>query len=133
MEAVQVYWATCLWVGFSGSDSGSISNRRNFAQTPESFVPDGLTVDEKGYVWSAKWDGWRVVRYAPDGSIDIEVELPVQRPTSCMFGGPNYNHLYITTASTGLNSDELAKQPLAGSVFVVKCDVGGLPESRFLG
>ena len=29
-----------------------------------------VTVDSKGYVWSARWDGGRVVRYTPDGQED---------------------------------------------------------------
>ena len=62
--------------------------------TPEEYVPDGLTVDSEGYIWSAKWDGWKVIRYAPDGSIDQEIAMPVQRPTSCMFGGADLVDLY---------------------------------------
>ena len=37
-------------------------------------------------------------RYAPDGSVDRIVALPVQKPTSCMFGGPDLTTLYVTTA-----------------------------------
>lgn len=114
-------------------ESGAIWNRRVFAETPEAYVPDGLTVDAEGYIWSAKWDGWKVVRYAPDGSVDLEIQLPVQRPTSCMFGGPELNHLYITSARVDLTAEELARQPQAGSVFVVETPTQGLPEPRFAG
>jgi sugar lactone lactonase YvrE len=122
-----------IWAYDYDLESGSIANQRIFAQTPETYVPDGLTVDAAGFVWSAKWDGWKVVRYTPDGSIDLEVQMPVQRPTSCMFGGPELRQLYITSASTGLSDRELAKQPLAGSVFVLETDFSGLPEPRFAG
>ncbi|MFC1996605.1 SMP-30/gluconolactonase/LRE family protein [Chloroflexota bacterium] len=122
-----------IWAYDFDQESGSIGNQRVFAVTPQAYVPDGLTVDTEGFVWSAKWDGWKVVRYAPDGSIDLEVQLPVQRPTSCIFGGPGLNQLYITSASTGLADDELAEQPLAGSVFVLESGVQGLPEPRFAG
>ena len=113
-------------------DMGKISNERIFAHTDNGF-PDGLTVDGEGYVWSAKWDGWRIVRYAPDGSIDREIKMPVQRPTSCMFGGPELRHLFVTSATINLTEAELAAQPLAGSVFVIETDVAGLPEPRFAG
>ncbi|MGB0386295.1 MAG: SMP-30/gluconolactonase/LRE family protein [Ardenticatenaceae bacterium] len=113
-------------------DTGNISNERIFAHTDDGY-PDGLTVDAEGYVWSAKWDGWRIVRYAPDGSIDREIKMPVQRPTSCMFGGPELRHLFITSATVNLTEEELAPQPLAGSVLVIETDVAGLPEPRFAG
>jgi sugar lactone lactonase YvrE len=74
-----------------------------------------------------------VIRFAPDGRIDRIIEMPVQRPTSCIFGGPELRHLYITSASTGLREAELARQPLAGHVFVVEPDVTGLPEPLFAG
>jgi len=48
-------------------ESGEISNRRLFAQIPEGDGhPDGLTVDSEGCVWIALWDGWKVVKFAPD-------------------------------------------------------------------
>jgi sugar lactone lactonase YvrE len=113
-------------------ESGRISRERIFAHNERGY-PDGLTVDAAGYVWGACWDGWQVVRYAPDGSVDRVVEMPVQRPTSCMFGGPELRQLYVTSASRGLTEAELAKQPLAGSVFVIEAGVTGLPEPRFAG
>jgi len=113
--------------------TGEISNRRVFVRTPRNFVPDGLTIDSEGFIWSAKWDGWKIVRYAPDGSIDLELKMPIQRPTSCTFGGPEMNLLFVTSARIDLSSSVLEKQPLAGSVFLIKTDVTGIPEPMFLG
>jgi sugar lactone lactonase YvrE len=84
-------------------------------------------------VWSARWDGWQVIRFAPDGRIERVVEMPVQRPTSCIFGGPELNQLFVTSAKIGLSDSDLARQPLAGNVFVVDMDVPGLPEPLFAG
>ena len=122
-----------IWAYDFDLRNGSITNQRVFAQTPKAYVPDGLTVDADGFIWSAKWDGWKIVRYAPDGSVDLEVRLPIQRPTSCMFGGPELKHLYITSASTGLTEGELAEQPQAGCVFILEDVTQGLPEPRFAG
>ena len=122
-----------IWAYDFDLRNGTISNQRVFAQTPDAYVPDGLTVDADGFVWSAKWDGWKVVRYAPDGSIDVVVQLPVQRPTSCMFGGPDLKNLYITSATTGLKEHELANQPFAGCILVLENVTQGLPEPRFAG
>jgi L-arabinonolactonase len=114
-------------------ETGEITNEEIFARTPQEYVPDGLTVDAEGYVWSANWDGWKVIRYTPDGLVDLEVKLPVQRPTSCSFGGPGMTQLFITTARIGLSEDQLIVQPLAGSVLVVETGIRGLPEPCFAG
>jgi sugar lactone lactonase YvrE len=114
-----------IWRFDFGSD-GSLSNRRIFA-TDHDCVPDGLTVDAEGYVWSAKWDGNRVVRYSPSGGIDLTIEVPTPRPTSVMFGGPELDQLYITSAKAGLTDPD----PLAGHLFVAEPGMQGLPETRY--
>jgi sugar lactone lactonase YvrE len=112
--------------------SGEMSAGRVFATTKAPAFPDGSTVDADGYLWNAEFNGWRVVRYAPDGRIDRFIEMPTHRPTCCAFGGPNLDILYITTASQQMSPDELAKQPLAGSLLAVDAGVRGLVEPRFL-
>ena len=86
-----------------------------------------------GHLWNAEWDGWRIVRYTPDGTVDRVVEMPVQRPTSCMFGGPDLSTLFVTSASRGLTPDQLARQPVAGGLFALATDTRGIPETRFGG
>lgn len=114
-------------------ESGDISNRQVFTRTAPDMVPDGGTIDEEGYVWIALWDGWRVVRFAPDGTKDREIEIPAQRPTSCMFGGPDLSTLYVTTAIWDLKGEALERQPNAGGLFAIDTGVRGLPETRFAG
>ena len=75
------------------------------------IAPDGLTVDEEGGIWVALWNGGAVNRYAPDGSLLATVQLPVERPTSCAFGGPGRDTLFVTSARTDLDDDALARQP----------------------
>ncbi len=114
--------------------TGSIENRRIFAKLPEEEgEPDGLTVDQDGFVWSARWDGWKITRFDPTGRIEREIPLPVQRPTSCTFGGSNLDDLYITSASIGLSDEEKSKQPFAGDLLKIKVDVRGMKAPRFLG
>ena len=108
-------------------DMADLSKIEEFADTrgaPAS--PDGSAVDAQGYLWNAQWDGWRIVRYAPDGRIDRIVQTPVQRPTSCAFGGPNLTTLYVTSASDGLTMDARRNQPLAGGLFAIETGVRGL-------
>jgi sugar lactone lactonase YvrE len=110
--------------------AATMTNRRDFAIDTDCF-PDGLTVDAEGYVWSAKWAGWRIVRYAPDGRIDRVVDLPVQCPTSVAFGGPDLDQLYITSGRKGLSERSLQAGPLAGRLLVLDSPgVTGRPEPR---
>lgn len=114
--------------------TGEITNQRPFATVPEDAgYPDGLTVDSKGYLWSAHWDGWRITRYDPEGNIDQVIPMPVQRPTSCCFGGSDLSTLYVTSARVRLSEAELAKGPLAGSLFAIDVMAQGVAEPAFLG
>lgn len=100
--------------------SGAISDRRTLVHIDQpGVVPDGLTVDDEGGIWVALWNGAAIHRYAPDGSLLTSVQLPVERPTSCAFGGPRRDTLFVTTARTGLDDDALARQPHAGKVFAI--------------
>jgi len=115
-------------------DTGEISNQRPFVQMDAEFgIPDGLTVDSEGYVWCAIYGAWKVMRYDPSGKVAAEIKMPVSKPSSCMFGGKNLNNLYVTSISEGLSETDLADQPMAGDLFMIKTDVKGLPEPDFAG
>lgn len=115
-------------------ETGAITNRRDFLHNPDKpGVPDGMTVDSEGCIWTARWDGFNLTRYTPDGEVDRVVELPVARITSCTFGGPDLRDLYITCADNGLTAEQRAAQPLAGDIFKLRVDVPGQPEPVFKG
>jgi sugar lactone lactonase YvrE len=115
-------------------ETGAISGRRTFAEIPsEAGIPDGLTVDAEGFVWLALWGGSAVRRYAPDGMLERTLPLPVTHPTSCAFGGPGLDELYITSASIALSADEKARQPQAGGIFRCRPGVTGRPANVFRG
>ena len=119
---------------FDGA-TGAITNRRTLVRsTKPGVVPDGLTVDEENGIWVALWGGGAVNRYAPDGSLLASVELPVERPTSCAFGGPDRATLFVTTAREGLDDDAVARQPDCGRVFAISgLGVRGLPCEPYRG
>lgn len=110
-------------------ESGEISNRRNFLELdPASgILPDGMTVDAEGFVWTALIN-FGCVRLDPAGQLERIVHYPAWRGSCCTFGGANYEDLYITTARECLSEAELAEQPLAGSLFRCRPGVKGLPE-----
>ena len=92
-----------------------------------------MTVDAEGCLWIAFWDGWCVRRYSPAGECLGKLDVPVSKPTSCAFGGPNLDQLYITSASIGLSDPDLADQPQAGGLFVAAPGVSGIAELPFAG
>lgn len=93
--------------------------------------PDGMAMDAEGFLWNARWDGHGIARFAPDGRLDRFVPMPVTRPTSCAFGGPALDRLYVTSARVGLDAAALAREPLAGGVFAFDPGVNGLPARRW--
>jgi len=102
--------------------NGNITDTRVIIDIPEGEgYPDGMTIDTEGMLWIALWDGWKVARYSPiSGKQLSEITLPVSRPTSCTFGGDSIGDLYITSAREGISENDLKRQPLAGSLFMVK-------------
>ncbi|NOT76223.1 MAG: SMP-30/gluconolactonase/LRE family protein [Cyclobacteriaceae bacterium] len=103
-------------------DTGKISDRKVIIKIPTSDgYPDGMSIDAEGMLWIAHWDGWQLSRWNPStGEKLLKINMPVARVTSCTFGGDNFEDLYITTARKELTEEQLAKQPLAGSLFVIK-------------
>ena len=116
---------------------GTLSRPRVFAQfepkqpgqdlSTYGGRPDGAAVDAEGAYWCALFEGQRLVRLAPDGSLLQSLPLPVRCPTMPCFGGPDLRTLYVTTSREKRPADELAAQPLAGCVLHTRVDVPGLP------
>jgi sugar lactone lactonase YvrE len=123
-----------IWTFDFRAEDGTLSNRRVFATTHDlPGRPDGACVDAEGFYWSANADGWQMVRYAPDGSVDRTLKLPVQKPTMCAFGGDNLEIMYITSIGAGGGTPLQPGQPQAGSIFACEPGVRGLPEPKFRG
>lgn len=110
-------------------EQGTMTDRRTAIDLRDlTGVPDGLTVDDEGGVWVALWGGGAVHRYL-DGALDVVVELPVAQVSSCAFGGPSLDRLFITTSAEGLEEPEAA----AGALFAVDPGVTGQPTATYGG
>jgi sugar lactone lactonase YvrE len=96
--------------------TGNLTNRRTFAEIPPNQgLPDGMTVDAEGYVWSALWFGGCLKRYAPDGGWHRDLFLPVTQISSVTFGGSDLADIYITsTASTTADPQRPVECAIAG-------------------
>ena len=80
--------------------NGTVAHRRIFANVPHTEgLPDGLTVDAEGFVWSAQWYGSCVVRYDPDGKAERHIGTPAKQTSSLAFGGPDLTDIFITSAA----------------------------------
>ncbi len=108
------------------ADGGLTGKRVHIRFSEADGYPDGMTCDAEGGLWVAHWDGERVSRFRPDGTLDRVVRVAASRVTSCVFAGPALDQLVITTAA-----HERTHEPLAGGVFVCSPGVTGLPPGRF--
>ncbi|MBE1162220.1 SMP-30/gluconolactonase/LRE family protein [Dyella acidiphila] len=107
--------------------------RMHIDLTGQQGEPDGSAVDSAGGLWNAEWGAGRVVRYLPDGTPDLVIDIPAQQPTRVAFGGERLSTLYITSARDGLSAEALENDPQAGGVFAVEVPFTGLPEPLFTG
>ena len=108
--------------------TGAIANRRDFVSVPDAEGeggPDGMTVDAEGCVWSARWGGSCIVRYAPDGAETRRIPFPVKKCSSLVFGGAGLTDIYVTTAG-GQQKDTDGEH--AGALFRLNLGIAGLPE-----
>lgn len=122
-----------IWSYKYDTESGALLNRRIFANFEGHLrgYPDGATVDAEGCVWSAEVYGGRLVRFAPNGTIDRLIGMPVDSITSVMFGGAELDVLYVTSMARPFLGRRRQERE-AGALFAVHgLGVRGLPERRF--
>ena len=124
------YWTCstrrCIFAFDYDRATGELSGERLFYQaTDDEGIPDGMTVDLDGNIWSARWDGFAVVQHAPDGRVLAKFPFPVAKVSSLCFGGPALDEFFVTTAG-GVPGSDTAD----GSVYRWRAGAGGKPEFR---
>jgi len=128
---------------FDGA-TGKITNRRVALLLPSDpadpkFVGyiDGTTLDAEGKLWAAMWCGYGVRRYdLATGECLMYIRVAAKQTTSCAFGGPNLDQLFITSASCGLSQADRVETPLSGHVFhadLSSFGIKGLPAVAYQG
>lgn len=101
-------------------NTGEIHNGR-ILLTLENGTPDGMTIDNEGMLWVAVWGGGMVGRFHPEtGKLLERVDVPATQVSSCCFGGPGKDTLYITSSGEGMNGAE------DGCLFACKVDAAGM-------
>ena len=124
--------ARCIFAYDYNAQTGNVKNRRIFVRVPStSGLPDGLTVDAEGFVWSAQWYGSCVVRYDPSGSIERRIDTPAKQTSSITFGGPELSEIFITSAgeSAALPVMPPGYDPVSGyfggALYSMRSDIQG--------
>ena len=129
-----------IWAYDYDIATGTPTNRRLFASTAsDDGVADGSTVDAEGFLWNAQLMSGDLIRYAPDGTVDRKITMPVRNITSVIFGGPNLDDIYVTSmarvkhpAIHDMFAVEARPQFGAGHLFRIRgLGIRGLPEPRF--
>ena len=115
---------------------GTLSNQKtavDYSCDDKLGLPDGMCIDNSGHLWVAGFSGGAVTCWDPSTSAILsQVHFPARKITSCCFGGPNYEWLFVTSATWGSGADELAKFPNSGGIFVVKgIGATGMPANCF--
>jgi len=110
----------------SDGAKSDVKNRRVFAEKIDDGLPDGSAMDEEGFVWNCRWGGKGILRIAPSGKVVEKFAMPVSNVTHCAFGGDDGRTLFVTTASMGAESEELA-----GCLFAMQVPVRGVPVGKF--
>ena len=122
-----------VWRFDHDPETGAISNRRVFVTTNDlPGRPDGACVDAEGCYWLALAGGWAVARFTPDGKLDRLIDVPVQKPTVCTFGGLDLSTLFVASIGFGY-LPQADGQPHAGGIFACRPGVQGVAEGMFGG
>lgn len=109
-----------------------LQNKRIFQSGFDRGAPDGSTMDAEGYIWTCRVAGGScVTRLDPEGNIVRVVELPCSWPTSCTFGGPDLDILFVTSAQFTMTPAHIEANPQEGGLFAVDTGVQGVPCHQF--
>jgi len=124
---------------------GTVTNQRvciDYTKDESLGFPDGMCMDTKGRAWVAGFFGQSVTCWDMNtGEMVDQLKIPAKRVTSCCFGGPNFEWLFVTSASPAeegerqeftVQEGEREEFPHSGGIFVVKgLGAQGAPVSSF--
>jgi len=122
-----------IWAFDYDLDDAAWTNRRVFLDTRGlPGRPDGGAMDSAGCYWMAGVGGWQLVRITPQGKVDMQIPMPVEKPTRIAFGGKQLDTLYVTSiGKPGITPGSEGQQPDAGGIFALKVPgVSGLEFPR---
>jgi sugar lactone lactonase YvrE len=117
---------------FDVHSDGQLTNRTTVVTIDrQEGQPDGMTIDAEDCLWVALWNGWSVRRYSPAGELLATVEVDAPQVSSCTFGGPGLDTLFITTSQEDMTADTRERYPNSGRLFCSEVGVAGRPADRY--
>jgi D-xylonolactonase len=129
--------ARCIYAYDYDVEKGSVRNRRVAVKVPDTEgLPDGMTVDAEGFIWSAQWYGSCVVRYDPDGKVERRIKIPAKQTSSLAFGGEELADIFVTSASRSFPTPLMppdydpASGYFGGRLYYINLGIRGKPEFK---
>ncbi len=112
---------------FDIRDDGSLTNRRIWAELPQTIGPDGICLDAAGGIWCANPEGQdSVVRVLEGGKVTHRLALGVNA-YAVMLGGPEGKHLFISTSES--HDPETIRRSPSANIRVVEVGIPA-PEAK---
>ena len=121
-----------VWVRGYDAVTGVVGPRRELLRITDGD-PDGMCVDVEGHLWIAVWGTGQVRRYTPDGVLAGIIDVPAPHTSSVAFVGDDLDLLLITSATADLTSDQAARHPDSGRLFLARVGTTGLPATPWAG
>lgn len=123
-----------IWAFDYEREAGAISNQRVFVDMHQySGRPDGTTVDSEDCYWICGIDSGQIHRFDPQGKLIQSYELPVKKPTKCVFGGADMRTLFVTSLTSHdthvSDKTQRQSQALDGAVFAMQAPVAGIADT----
>ncbi len=105
-------------------ETASLKNKEAFLTltSDDGAVPDGMTVDAKGNIWTACWGNGKICSFSSDGTPLTTIDTGANQTSSVTFGGKDFTTLLITSAAID------SSNPLDGSTYAIPMDIPGVAE-----
>ena len=134
-EGSRIYFTdtTAQTIHVADLTQSGVGEARPFADTGALFpdaYPDGPVVDAEGFVWTGLYLGGKVARFAPDGELDMTIDLPARDVTKMAFGGRDLQTGYATSAIKDMSPDDMADYPEAGGLYAFDVPVAGFVQAK---
>ena len=134
------------------ADAGRIGNRRVLVRLEHGEgLLDGMCTDHEGCLWVPYTYNGEIRRFSPGGELVDVFKTGTPLPTSCAFGGPNGDYLFITSHffatpwihpagqlldELGITAEQVeatARDEVGGALYVLRPGVTGPPGTPFAG
>lgn len=100
---------------------GTVTDRRLFYQFEPGAQPDGMAIDERGFVIVAAASLAALIRIGPDGRLAESIDVDGRYPASLCFGEADRHEVFVTTFGDPYDVGR------TGCVLRGRMDIPGLP------